>query len=55
MRSIVEFATAYADWLEQDADAAAKHGHSPLQTRVLAAGWRFVGEALGEQLDDGSE
>ena len=51
LASIVEFAEAYADWLEMDALVASQHGHDPKSDAELIAGWRFVAEAFTEQIE----
>jgi hypothetical protein len=53
LASIVEFAKVYADWLEMDASVASQHGHDPKLQASLTAGWRFVAEALAEQMEIG--
>jgi hypothetical protein len=51
LAAIVVFASAYADWLEMDALVASQHGHDPKLQAGLTAGWRFVAEALAEQIE----
>lgn len=48
--AIVEFARSCVDWLETDASVASQHGHDPSSQAELITGWRFVAEALAEQL-----
>ena len=53
LAQIVQFATSCADWMEMDAVVASQHGHDPNSNAELIAGWRFVAEAFGEQIESG--
>lgn len=48
LESIIEFAQAQANWLEEHAREASEHGHDPRSQDELIAGWRFVALALTE-------
>lgn len=51
LEAIVAFAEATSEWLEMDSLMARQHGRDASSNPDLIAGWRFVAEALAEQID----
>lgn len=51
LANIVAYAESTVAWLEMDQLVASQHGHDPQGNAGLIAGWRFVAEALAEEMD----
>lgn len=51
LASIVTYAESTVAWLEVDQLVASQHGHNPQTHAELIAGWRFVAEAMTEQME----